>query len=154
MTIDHNPDLLPLIDFRFAQGYDAGPIELDGFPDYFGGLFQEYVAQLSNAGRADFATLLWLCHRLLIERPAVAKQLRLIIGTFASTSFYQDTNLAQYRLLTTLVGPPPTNFLVVADDDQIIYQWNSATRTGSWLFGKTIRCRWCSCQRTIDALPT
>jgi len=127
VTIDHDPkDLLPLIDFRFAQGYDAGPIELDGFPDYFGGLFQEYVAQLSNAGRADFATLLWLCHRLLIERPAVAKQLRLIYR-YVCVDEFQDTNLAQYRLLTTLVGPPPTNLFVVADDDQIIYQWNGAS---------------------------
>ena len=39
---------------------------------------------------------------------------------------FQDTNLAQYRLLCKIVNPRTKNLFVVADDDQIIYQWNGA----------------------------
>jgi DNA helicase-2/ATP-dependent DNA helicase PcrA len=127
LDLDRDPkDLLPLVDYRFAQGYDSTDGGLERLPDWFRPLFDEYVAQLMNSGRADFATLLWLCHRLFVERPGVAKQLRLIYSYICVDEF-QDTNLAQYKLLQALVGPPPSNLFVVADDDQIIYQWNGAS---------------------------
>lgn len=40
---------------------------------------------------------------------------------------FQDTNKAQYDLLRLLVGEGRPNLFVVADDDQIIYQWNGAS---------------------------
>ena len=39
---------------------------------------------------------------------------------------FQDTNRAQVELLRLLVDPHRPNLFVVADDDQLIYQWNGA----------------------------
>jgi DNA helicase-2/ATP-dependent DNA helicase PcrA len=40
---------------------------------------------------------------------------------------FQDTNKAQYDLLRLMVPESNPNLFVVADDDQIIYQWNGAS---------------------------
>lgn len=40
---------------------------------------------------------------------------------------FQDTNKAQYELLKLIVPEQQPNLFVVADDDQIIYQWNGAS---------------------------
>src|SRR5690606_27168179 len=40
---------------------------------------------------------------------------------------FQDTNLTQYKILRHLVRDDTRNLFVVADDDQIIYQWNGAS---------------------------
>jgi DNA helicase-2/ATP-dependent DNA helicase PcrA len=39
---------------------------------------------------------------------------------------FQDTNDTQYRILSHLIKPNPATLFAVADDDQIIYQWNGA----------------------------
>lgn len=39
---------------------------------------------------------------------------------------FQDTNLSQYMLLSELVNRETNNLFVVADDDQVIYEWNGA----------------------------
>src|SRR5712691_1793185 len=118
--------LLAIIDYQFAQGYTSE--QQTAFPrlPWFGALFAEYVERLLSTNRSDFATLLWLCHKLLAERPVIARQLRAIYSYICVDEF-QDTNLAQYLLLRELVGPPPANLFVVGDDDQILYQWNGAS---------------------------
>jgi len=128
LDLERDPkDLLRLIDHRFAQGFDVDEgTALQGMPSWFGPLFAAYQLRLLDSNRADFATLLWLCHRLIIERKAVARQMRLVYRYICVDEF-QDTNLAQYKLLKALVGPAPANLFVVADDDQIIYQWNGAS---------------------------
>ncbi len=62
----------------------------------------------------------------MIARPAVAKQLRAVYRHFCVDEF-QDTNFAQYQILRLVAGDKPKNLFVVADDDQIIYQWNGAS---------------------------
>lgn len=39
---------------------------------------------------------------------------------------FQDTNHSQYQILSHITQPDPSTLFVVADDDQIIYQWNGA----------------------------
>ena len=76
--------------------------------------------------RLDFSSLLTVTLDLLRNRPAIAKQIHTIYAHICVDEF-QDTNLAQYLLLKTIVGADPRNLFVVADDDQIIYQWNGAS---------------------------
>ena len=40
---------------------------------------------------------------------------------------FQDTTEGQYRLIKAMAGESFRNIFVVADDDQIIYQWNGAS---------------------------
>lgn len=89
-------------------------------------LYAEYQKQLITNNRLDFGSLLLLALRLLSERPAIAQQLRTVYPSVCVDEF-QDTNLAQYRLLRAVVGDSPKDLFVVADDDQIIYQWNGAS---------------------------
>lgn len=89
-------------------------------------LYPEYRRQLIAGNRLDFASLLLEVQTLLTSRPAVVKQIRTVYPHICVDEF-QDTNLAQYRILRSLVGESPKNLFVVADDDQIIYQWNGAS---------------------------
>jgi len=88
-------------------------------------LYSGYRSCLIDENALDFATLLCLCHELLNNYPMVATQLRSTY-THVLVDEFQDTSLAQFRFLQKLVGPDPENLFVVADDDQIIYQWNGA----------------------------
>ena len=89
-------------------------------------LYSEYRRQLTCYNRLDFPSLLAFTHELLLSRPSIAKQLRTIYKHICVDEF-QDTNLAQYRLLRAVLGESTEDFFVVADDDQIIYQWNGAS---------------------------
>jgi DNA helicase II / ATP-dependent DNA helicase PcrA len=89
-------------------------------------LYGEYRKTLIAGNRLDFASLLLEAHALLAGHPAVVKQIQTIYPHICVDEF-QDTNLAQYRILRALVGENPKHLFVVADDDQIIYQWNGAS---------------------------
>ena len=62
----------------------------------------------------------------LLENNAAVRRLIWRIYSYVCVDEFQDTNLAQYRVLVNLVDPSTKNLFVVADDDQIIYQWNGA----------------------------
>jgi DNA helicase II / ATP-dependent DNA helicase PcrA len=89
-------------------------------------LYTEYRKALITGNRLDFASLILEAHTLLVKYPAVVRQIQTIYSHICVDE-YQDTNLAQYRVLRALVGENPKNLFVVADDDQIIYQWNGAS---------------------------
>lgn len=88
-------------------------------------LYRGYRAQLREHNALDFSTLLCFAYELLHERPAIARQYRSIYPHVLVDEF-QDTNFAQCEFLRALVGSDPSNLFVVADDDQMIYQWNGA----------------------------
>jgi DNA helicase-2/ATP-dependent DNA helicase PcrA len=62
---------------------------------------------------------------LLEQYPAVRRQIQRIYP-YVCIDEFQDTNLAQYQILCHLANQTTKNLFVVADDDQIIYQWNGA----------------------------
>ena len=62
----------------------------------------------------------------LLERNRNIRRLINRVYPYVCVDEFQDTNLAQYRILSHLVNPSTKNLFVVADDDQIIYQWNGA----------------------------
>lgn len=89
-------------------------------------LYEGYRQELVKRNALDFPSLLFLTHELLTAKPAVGKQLR-IIYPYICVDEFQDTNLAQYTVLRQMIGEQPKNLFVVADDDQIIYEWNGAS---------------------------
>lgn len=89
-------------------------------------IYTEYRARLIKGNLMDFGSLLAITVDLLEKKPAIAKQIRRVYS-YVCVDEYQDTNSAQYRLLMQLVPETNPNLFVVADDDQLIYQWNGAS---------------------------
>lgn len=89
-------------------------------------VYQAYKRGLISSNSLDFPSLISVAVRVLREFSAVCKQMRRIYNYICVDEF-QDTNLAQYSLLRCLVSDQSKNIFVVADDDQIIYQWNGAS---------------------------
>lgn len=86
----------------------------------------DYVEALGRENLLDFDSFLYWCLRLLRTVPAVARLAR-ITYPYVCVDEYQDTNAAQDRILRQICPPPDGNLFAVADDDQIIYEWNGAS---------------------------
>jgi len=86
--------------------------------------YTQYQSRLSAFNAVDFDDLIRLPVALLEADPdrAAAWRERL---RYLLVDEYQDTNLAQYRLLTLLAGPRGA-LTCVGDDDQSIYAWRGA----------------------------
>jgi DNA helicase-2/ATP-dependent DNA helicase PcrA len=88
-------------------------------------VYKAYEEALSRANALDFGSLIAQSYRLITSFPGVAVHYR---RTYAYWMFdeFQDTTDGQYRLIKALAGDS-RNIFAVADDDQIIYQWNGAS---------------------------
>ncbi|MBI5251775.1 MAG: ATP-dependent helicase [Desulfomonile tiedjei] len=89
-------------------------------------VYQAYEAELAKKNALDFNSLILKTWELFEKFPALAKHYRKVYEYICIDEF-QDTNLAQYNLIRALTGDQHRNLFVVADDDQIIYQWNGAS---------------------------
>jgi DNA helicase-2/ATP-dependent DNA helicase PcrA len=89
-------------------------------------IYTAYRSHLIVSNCLDFPALIAEAVRIFREKPAVCKQVQRIYK-FVCVDEFQDTNLTQYHLLLYLVNADSKNLFVVADDDQIIYQWNGAS---------------------------
>ena len=89
-------------------------------------VYAEYRSLSLSTGQLDFASLLALAVELLETKPLIAAQSRSIY-THVCVDEFQDTNAAQYRMLVQLVRADAPDLFVVADDDQLIYEWNGAS---------------------------
>ena len=87
-------------------------------------LFAAYQAELRQAGAVDFDDMLLLAVRLLEAHDALRKGLASRFRWLLVDEF-QDTNLAQARLVALLGGRRP-NLTAVGDEDQSIYRWRGA----------------------------
>ena len=121
-------NLLRLIDGVFGEGEagDGASPSLSSRHRWLPRLFRRYCDAMVHANRLDFGSLLFFAARLLREKPMVARVVRLG-WTHICVDEFQDTNRAQYDLLRLLAPARDHNLFVVADDDQIIYQWNGAS---------------------------
>ncbi|MER9592746.1 ATP-dependent helicase [Mesorhizobium australicum] len=129
---------LPGDDERFLGTIDklkARLIQPEGSAKLFGDsaigerieqVYQAYEAALGRANALDFGSLIAQAYRLISTFPGVALHYR---RTYAYWMFdeFQDTTDGQYRLIKALAGDSFNNVFAVADDDQIIYQWNGAS---------------------------
>lgn len=84
-----------------------------------------YRDALHKTNSLDFPSLIAETLELLNNHPFLVKHIRKVYKHILIDEF-QDTNHSQYRILSLLVKPDPSTLFVVADDDQIIYQWNGA----------------------------
>ncbi|RYG99147.1 MAG: ATP-dependent helicase [Alphaproteobacteria bacterium] len=93
---------------------------------YFSQLYTTYHAHLASQNALDFPAIIYKCHELLESYPLIAERYRRTFRYICIDEF-QDTNTAQYRLIKVFTGKAYRNVCVVADDDQVIYQWNGAS---------------------------
>jgi ATP-dependent DNA helicase UvrD/PcrA len=89
-------------------------------------VYDIYEKALHDNGILDFYSMIFETCRLLKMFPAISKQYRGAYQYWLLDEF-QDTTPAQYFLIKTLAGRDFKNLFIVADDDQIIYQWNGAS---------------------------
>jgi DNA helicase-2/ATP-dependent DNA helicase PcrA len=85
-----------------------------------------YEQELRRINALDFNSLIFEAYRLVTTYPAIAARYRRSYPYWLIDEF-QDTNTAQYRLVRALAGNDFRNIFAVADDDQIIYEWNGAS---------------------------
>lgn len=88
--------------------------------------YQLYEDELRRVNALDFNSLIFEARRLMVEFPAIAARYRRSHPYWLIDEF-QDTNDAQYRFIHAMAGDEFRNIFAVADDDQIIYQWNGAS---------------------------
>ena len=121
-------NLLRFVDRLFAESYDGGEraASLDRSPTWVSPLYRGYCDALVSGNRLDFGSLLYFARRLLSEKPGVGRLVRLG-WTHVCVDEFQDTNKAQYDFLRLIAPQRTHNLFVVADDDQVIYQWNGAS---------------------------
>lgn len=98
-------------------------------------VYSEYQKRLRRAGAMDFDDLLMLGVELLGAHDDVAEHYRQRFEHILVDE-YQDTNLAQVRLIGLLAGPA-RNVFVVGDSDQSIYAFRGADITNILEFGAT-----------------
>lgn len=89
-------------------------------------VYPAYEAELAKQNALDFDSLILKAYQLFTKFPAFAKRYRTVYPYICIDEF-QDTNSAQYGLIRALTGDQHRNLFIVADDDQIIYQWNGAS---------------------------
>ena len=88
-------------------------------------VYAAYEKKMKEAGAFDFDDLIYQTVQLLAEHKEVRdfyqnKYRYLLVDE------YQDTSVAQFRLVSLLTGPEK-NICVVGDDDQSIYRFRGAT---------------------------
>ena len=128
---DGPEDCLKKIDIMFTHG-----ITVDELPNYFKNgqedkcralqnVFRGYLERLVRDNQLDFGSMLYFTRELLESKPRIARQVRTVYR-YVCVDEFQDTNLAQYKILRLVAPDVSANLFVVADDDQIIFQWNGA----------------------------
>lgn len=89
-------------------------------------VYEAYDTRLKANNALDFNSLVFKTHNLFQRFPTFAKRYQTVYSYWCVDEF-QDTNAAQYALLKAMATGRFTNLFLVADDDQIIYQWNGAS---------------------------
>jgi DNA helicase II / ATP-dependent DNA helicase PcrA len=98
----------------------------DPFARVVADVYAEYQRALRDHNAFDFDDLLVKPVELLRDAEEILQAYRARFR-FILVDEYQDTNHAQYTLLTQLAGGPDGgNLMVVGDDDQSIYGWRGA----------------------------
>lgn len=102
-----------------AGRWDAGELRA---------IYKTYQARLTETGNADFGDLIMLPALMLERNKQLARRMQSRFRV-VMVDEYQDSNVAQFRLLRALVGDVRETGVyvcVVGDDDQSIYKFRGA----------------------------
>src|SRR4051812_38653194 len=89
-------------------------------------VYAAYRDALRRTNSLDFPSLIAESLDLLNNFPFLVRHIRKVYKHVLVDEF-QDTNHTQYQILSLIAQPDPSTLFVMADDDQIIYQWNGAS---------------------------
>lgn len=87
--------------------------------------YKEYEKRKKSANALDFDDLIMLTVKLLEQEPELLEKYRRKFK-YILVDEYQDTNIAQFKLVSLLCSEEK-NIMVVGDDDQSIYKFRGAT---------------------------
>ena len=91
-------------------------------------IYSKYQNRLHETGNVDFGDLILLPVKILQDEPSIASYIHNRFSVIMVDE-YQDSNIAQYKLLQVLSGVNEGNssyVCVVGDDDQSIYHFRGA----------------------------
>lgn len=91
-------------------------------------VYEQYQKDLFANHALDFGEIICLAYRLLKDHPDLREKYQRRFR-YIHVDEYQDTNRAQYLLLSMLAGVSAgghANLCVVGDEDQSIYKWRGA----------------------------
>lgn len=108
-------------DYGLLPGDD---LTVAGADDQIADIYRTYTESMQKIGNVDFGDLILRPLTLLRDNPAIDDRIR---GRFriVLVDEYQDSNIAQFRLLQALTDSG-TYVCVVGDDDQSIYRFRGA----------------------------
>ncbi|MFP4373667.1 MAG: ATP-dependent helicase [Spirochaetaceae bacterium] len=126
---DETRATLTAVNRRISRAKDYGLSPADDLSEIsadpaFAEQYRRYETRLREIGNADFGDLILLPVRILSEYPEVRDRIRSRFRVVLVDEF-QDSNIAQYRLLE-LLADRSTYVCVVGDDDQSIYRFRGA----------------------------
>jgi len=87
--------------------------------------YKVYQQALEEIGGVDFGDLILKATHLLMQRPDIQAFYHKTFQYILVDEF-QDTTPSQYNFLKALVAQNNPNVFAVADEDQLIYEWNEA----------------------------
>ncbi len=116
--------------FAFSRLKSRGALRRDGsleppISESLVELHQAYSERLESLNALDFGDLILEAIRLFQARRQILDFYR-TAHRFILVDEFQDTTPAQYELLKLLLPSDRANIFAVADEDQLIYEWNEA----------------------------
>lgn len=102
---------------RFRNPADGARVET---------VYRAYEAELERLNALDYPSLIQRSYDLITRYPRIAEQYQNTYRYWLIDEF-QDTTDGQYRLIKQLSGSAFKNIFAVADDDQLIFEWNGAS---------------------------
>ena len=88
-------------------------------------IHSKYRERLNWSNALDFGDLITECLRLFREAPGI-RDLYRTAYPYVLVDEFQDTTPTQFEMLKAIVNPAAANVFAVADEDQLIFEWNEA----------------------------
>ncbi|MCD4784063.1 MAG: ATP-dependent helicase [Candidatus Eremiobacteraeota bacterium] len=88
-------------------------------------LFKKYNETLIRSGALDYGDLVYYTLQLFHKKKFILRQYRTSYR-YILVDEGQDTNWIQYKFLNIFCGEVHKNVFIVADEDQLLYEWNGA----------------------------